>query len=91
MQNNENNVPFIVYEGTITKLEYMNKRLFYIIVFLIVALIATNSLWISYEMQYQDITLTQEVKQRANSDSGNAYNINSYGTGDADNKNDTQD
>jgi hypothetical protein len=38
-----------------------NRRLFIIILALIVALIGTNCFWIYREMQYEDISVSQEV------------------------------
>ena len=45
------------------------KRLWIIIIILVVLLFATNALWVIHEMQYEEITVEQEV----DTGEGNAY------------------
>lgn len=73
----ENNVSYIAYESTMSRLERTNRRFFIIIVILIVALIGTNSAWIYYESQFEDVVVTQEVQ--AESDNGSDINLNTVG------------
>ena len=59
--NIEINVPYIVHEGEMARMERMNRRLWIVILVLIAALIVTNAAWIYYENQFEDVTVTQEV------------------------------
>ena len=59
--NTEINVPYIVHEGEMARMERMNRRLWIVVLVLIAALIVTNAAWIYYENQFEDVTVTQEV------------------------------
>ena len=73
--NEEKNVPYIVFESEMARLERIVKR-FSILAFLaILMLVLTNGLWIYREMQYEDILVTQDVE----TGTGNAF---VSGTGD---------
>lgn len=56
------NIPFIAFEGATSRLERSNRRLWIVILVLIVALIGTNAGWLIYESQFEDITITQEAE-----------------------------
>ena len=57
-------IPVIVHENQMSRLERTNKRLFILVIILAVILALTNFLWIRYEMQWQDetVTVTQDVE-----------------------------
>lgn len=57
---NETNVPYIVYESAMARMERTNKRLWIIVIILIATLIATNVGWIYYESQFQTTTIEAE-------------------------------
>lgn len=59
----ENTISQVAFEFTIEKMAQTQKRLFIIIIVLILALIGSNAAWIAYESQYEDIV--QEVEQKA--------------------------
>ena len=63
-------VPYIVHEGAVARLERVIKRLWVLVLVLIVLLAASNAAWIWWESQYETIetTITQE-----NADSYNNY------------------
>ena len=65
------NIPFVVHEAEVTRLDKTIKRLFVLCIILIVIAVGTNAYWIWNESQYEDIvtTVTQEVD---GSDGGNA-------------------
>ena len=69
MENN-NNVPYIVYESAMARLERIIKRLWITILVLIMLLAASNGAWIWYESQWEDVTTTS-YEAEAN-DGGNA-------------------
>ena len=53
-------IPYIAYESALARLERTNRRLWIIVIILILALIFTNGLWFWYESQFEEITVTQE-------------------------------
>ena len=54
-------VPYIVYESEMARLERIIKRQFILIIIAICFLVGTNACWISYENQFIDeVTVTQE-------------------------------
>lgn len=56
-----NPVPFIAHESALSSMERANKRLWVIIILLVILLTATNGLWVWYESQFEDtITTTYE-------------------------------
>lgn len=54
-------VPYIVHEGEVARLERMIKRFFVVALVLILLFVATNAYWIYYVNQFEDITVTQEL------------------------------
>ena len=77
MENKD--VPYVVHEGIVTRLERTNKRLWILCIILIVSLIGSNIAWIYYESQWQYVesTTTQEVDQSGSGDNqviGGDYN-----------------
>ena len=63
-------VPYIVHEVAVARLERVIKRLWVLVLALIILLCASNAAWIWWESQYETIetTITQE-----NSDGYNNY------------------
>ncbi len=57
------NVPYVVHEGVMSRLERVIKRLWITLIVTIVLLVATNALWIAYESKYECFETTQEVTQ----------------------------
>jgi len=76
--NNEERIaeiPFFVHEADMARLERTNKRLFIIVVILILALIGTNVGWLIYESQFQVAETTTETVEVDATDGGNAIGI----------------
>lgn len=67
-------VPYIVHEGEVARLERVIKRLFVLCIISICFLVATNVYWIWYEQQFEDVVTTteSEVTQDLKSDKGDA-------------------
>lgn len=63
-------IPYIVHESSLARMERQSKRLFILCIVLIVSLIGTNAAWIVYENQYVD-SVSETIE--ATSDSGDAY------------------
>lgn len=56
-----NDVPYIVHESEMARLERIIKRQFILIIIAICFLVGTNAYWIWYENQFIDeVTVTQE-------------------------------
>lgn len=72
----EATIPYFAHESAMCRLERANKRLWIIVLILILALVGTNAGWIVYESQFTDEVITQEV------DTGIGTAVVS-GTGDA--------
>lgn len=77
MENKD--VPYVVHEGIVTRLERTNKRLWILCIILIVSLIGSNLAWIYYESQweYVESTTTQQIDQDGGNNSvvGGDYNV----------------
>lgn len=54
-------VPYIVHEGEVARLERIVKRLWIVVLVLIVLFVGTNAGWIWYESRYETIVVTQEL------------------------------
>lgn len=66
-------IPYIVHEGAMSRMERVNKRLIAIIILLIVLLVGSNIAWLIYESKYQDICIEAEQ---------DGYGVNIVGGGD---------
>lgn len=64
----EKNVSYLAFESSQARMERVNKRLWIVVLVLIVSLLATNAGWIYYESQYEDVVVTQEATSDGNSD-----------------------
>ena len=69
------NMPYLVHESIIARMERTIERLWILCILLIVLLVGTNVAWIYYEKQFEDTVITQEV------DTGNG-DANVTGIGD---------
>ena len=80
-------VPYIVHESAMARGERSAKRLWIVVLVLIVMLVGTNGAWIWYETQFEDVatttTTTQEVTQ--DSESGNNSFVGGDDYGNAEN------
>lgn len=70
-------VPYIVHEGDMARMERTNKRLWIVVIMLILLLIASNTAWLMYESQFEETsTTTNEVTQELDSGDGGDAMIN---------------
>ena len=72
-------VPFAVHESNMARMERTIRRLWILLIILVVLLVCTNSLWIWYDSQFEDIEITQENERGINNFIGNDGDINNYG------------
>lgn len=70
-------VPYIVHEGAVARLERVIKRMWVLVLSLIILLFASNAAWIWYESQFEDVetTITQENEDGYNNYIGNDGDI----------------
>ena len=64
-----------VFEAQMARLERTIKRLFILCLVLIAVTVGTNIFWIHYEMQFEDIVVTQENADGYNNYIGNDGDI----------------
>lgn len=76
-ENQEKMIPYIAFESATSRQERTIKRLWILCLVLIIALLGTNSGWIWYENQFEDVSVTQEVEATADGDSD--LNLNTVG------------
>ena len=75
MQNDPVMIPYFAHEGEMARAERMNKRLWIVILVLIICLVGTNAGWIVYESQFTDEVTTTEIEAQQDGD----YNFVSGG------------
>lgn len=66
-------IPYIVHEDDMARSERYNKRLWIVILILIVALVCSNVAWIVYESQFETIDVEQDVEQNARNGDNNNF------------------
>lgn len=62
-KGNREQIPYIVHEGAMSRMERVNKRLIAIIVLLIVLLVSSNIAWMVYESHFEMCNVEQDVDQ----------------------------
>lgn len=74
-------VPFAVHESAMARMERTIRRLWILLIVLVVLLVGSNALWIWHESQFEDVytEITQENDRGFNSYIGNDGDINNYG------------
>ena len=72
-------VPYRVHTEDMARLERTIKRLYILLILVIVLLCASNAAWIWYESQFEDVVVTQENEDGSNSFIGNDGDIFNYG------------
>lgn len=67
-------VPYLVYEASMTRLERIIEKLWIIVILLIILLVGSNGAWLYYESQFTDTVMTQEAE--IDTRDGNAFVTN---------------
>lgn len=57
----ERMIPYFSHEGDMARMERANKRLWIVILVLIIAFVSSNVYWVWRENQFEDIVVEQEV------------------------------
>lgn len=69
-------VPYIVFEAEMTRLERIIRKLFILLAVVLLLLFATNGYWLWYESQFEDVvTVTQDNTDGYNNYVGNDGDI----------------
>ena len=63
------NVPYIVHESSMARMERQIKRLWITVLILVFLLVGTNATWLYYKSQWE--TICQEVTQEADNGTNN--------------------
>lgn len=71
--NENQNVPYLMHEADMARMERANKRLWILLIILACFLVGTNAAWIVYESQYQAVEVSQEVEQDADGSGTNSF------------------
>lgn len=69
------NVPYIVHEGMLSRMERTQKRLYIIILVLISLLVLSNFGWLYYENQFEEVHIEQDSERGVNNYIGNDGDI----------------
>lgn len=77
-------VPYIVHEGAVARLERVIKRMWVLVLLLIILFVASNGAWIWYESQFEEIRIEQDNESGYNNFIGNDGDIYN---GETDNNN----
>lgn len=83
-------VSFAAFESAMLRLERANKRLWVIVLLLIVLLFGTNAAWLHYEAQWETVsetTVTQDLSTEGGGDAiiNDGVHINGESTADGNN------
>ena len=70
-------IPYFAYEGAMARAERTIKRLWILILVLILCLVGTNAGWIIYESQFTDEVVT--IEQEGQTDGGGSNFFNGTG------------
>ena len=54
-------IPYFAHEGEMARIERANKRLWIVVILLIVCLVGSNLAWTIYESQFQDVVIEQDA------------------------------
>ena len=64
-------VPYIAHESAVARLERVIKRLWVLVLVLIVLLVASNAAWLYYESSFEEIRIEQDNESGYNNFIGN--------------------
>lgn len=53
-------IPYFVHEGETSRLERIIRRLWVLLILLVVLLVGSNVAWVIYENSFEDIVITQD-------------------------------
>lgn len=65
-------IPYIVFESEMARLERIIKKQFVLIIVAVVFLVGTNACWLWYESQFEEVTTTEVTQDVDSGDGGDA-------------------
>lgn len=68
-------VPYVVHESAMARAERQLKRLWGLIILLVVLLVGTNIAWLIYESQFETLETTEEYHIEQDAENGNNNSI----------------
>jgi len=74
MENNTATIPYFAHEGEMARFERTNKRLWVIVIILIIALVGSNVGWLIYESQFETESITESYNAEADGNSNAILN-----------------
>lgn len=80
-------VPYIVFESELARLERIIRKQFVLIIVAVVFLVGTNACWLWYESQFEEVTTTEVTQDVDSGDGGDAIindGVRINGEGDTD-------
>lgn len=77
-KNEKDMIPYIVYEGSLARMERQIKRVWIALIIAIVSLLLTNIAWLYYESQFETISYTQDGEGLNNINTGTQGDV--YGS-----------
>lgn len=83
------NVPYVVHESAMARAERNLKRLWILIIILVLLLVGTNIAWLVYESGFETVETTEEYHIEQDAENGNNNSISNGGeivNGEADDK-----
>ena len=63
-------IPFVVHEADMTRMERTNRRVWILCIILVILLFGTNAGWMYYESQFEVVESSQEVQQEIDTGEG---------------------
>ena len=88
--NENQNVPYLMHEADMARMERANKRLWILLIILVCMLVGTNAAWIVYESQFQTVDVSQEVDTGEGDAFVAGYGDVNYGESQADSENQSE-
>ncbi len=86
-------VPYVVHESIMARMERINRRLWILCLVIFLVCIGSNSCWIWYESQFEDVVTTEETWQDVDTGEGDATVVgigDYYGESKADSQKDNE-
>lgn len=65
-------IPYIVFESEMARLERIIKKQFVLIIVAVIFLVGTNACWLWYESQFEEVTTTEVTQDVDSGDGGDA-------------------
>lgn len=84
----EKMIPYFAHEGDMSRMERANKRLWIVILVLIVALVGSNGAWIWYESQFEE-EVTTKIEAEQETSEGSNYVVGGDYYGEAESQGDS--